>query len=330
MIGIERPVVKELESSQDGTYGKFVIEPLERGFGNTVGNSLRRVLLSKLPGVAPNVIKINEVTHEFSAIPGVKQDVTEIVLNIKCLLAKLENCDSKTVVLDVVGPVDATAAMLEHDSEIKILNPELFIATVDEGVNLRIEIGFGRGVGYISAEQNRAMMPDLAIGVIPIDSIFTPVLTSNYVVENTRVGQVTDYESLTLELRTNGVLLAREAMALAAAELIECFKLFLNLDERVDLTNLAAKQNEKVVDVDFDISIDDMELSVRAYNSLKRAGLRTLRELAVMSKEDIAKIRNLGKKSFDEVVSKMEGWGYIFEGDEQVPAVYSPVVKRVE
>lgn len=317
MIEIEKPKLTSEDISEDGSYGRFVVEPLERGFGNTLGNSLRRILLSSLPGVAATSIKIDGVMHEFSTIPGVKEDVTEIVLNIKSLVAKL-NCDSpKTVELNVSGECEVTAGMINCDSDVEILNPGLHIATLNGDASLRMEITLDRGRGYVSAERNRARMKESVIGVLPIDSIYTPVLRVNYSVENTRVGQITDYDKLTLDVWTNGVVTAEEAVSLSAKILIEHFNLFVKLSKIAEEANIMVEKPSAAPVNSLDVTIDDLELSVRSYNCLKRAGINTVQDLTSKTEEDMMKVRNLGRKSLDEVIEKLRSMGLDLSPSEE-------------
>lgn len=309
MIEIEKPRISLQEVSEDKTYGKFVVEPLERGFGNTLGNSLRRILLSSLPGVAPNSIKIDGVMHEFSTIDGVKEDVTEIVLNVKNILAKL-NCDEeKTVQIDATGPCDVTTGMIIHDSDVEIIDKDQHIATLGDGAKLRMDITLDRGRGYVSAERHKANGANNEIGVLPVDSIYTPVVKANYAVENTRVGQITDFDKLSLEVWTNGVITAEEAVSLAAKILIEHFNLFLELSEVAEKTNLMVEKPDKKVTRNLDVTIDELELSVRSYNCLKRAGINTVQDLTSRTEDEMMKVRNLGRKSLDEVIEKLHSMG---------------------
>lgn len=317
MIEIEKPRLTSEEISEDGSYGKFIVEPLERGFGNTLGNSLRRILLSSLPGVAATSIKIDGVMHEFSAVPGIKEDVTEIVLNIKNLVAKL-NCDGpKIVELNVSGKCEVTAGMITCDSDVEILNPDLHIATLNEDASLRMEITLDKSRGYLSAERNRANMAENVIGVLPIDSIYTPVLRVNYNVENTRVGQITDFDKLTLELWTNGVVTAEEALSIGAKILIEHFNLFLGLSEIAENTNIMIEKPSLSSKGNLDVTIDELELSVRSYNCLKRAGINTVQDLINKTEEDMMKVRNLGRKSLDEVIEKLKSMGLDLSPSEE-------------
>lgn len=309
MIEIEKPRISLQEVSDDKNYGKFVVEPLERGFGNTLGNSLRRILLSSLPGVAPSSVKIDGVMHEFSTIPGVKEDVTAIVLNIKDILAKLYSDGDKVVEIDAKGPCKVTAGMIIHDSDVEIINPEHHIATLGEGASLRMDLTLSKGRGYVSAERHKADGADNSIGVLPVDSIFTPVNKVNYTVENTRVGQITDYDKLSLEVWTNGVITAEEAVSLAAKILIEHFSLFVGLSEVAEKTSLMVEKTDKEDTKKLDVTIDDLELSVRSYNCLKRAGINTVQDLTSRSEDDMMKVRNLGRKSLDEVIEKLHSMG---------------------
>lgn len=309
MIEIEKPKISLQEISDDKNYGKFVFEPLERGFGNTMGNSLRRVLLSSLPGVAPSSVKIDGVMHEFSTIPGVKEDVTEIVLNIKNILAKLYCDEDKVVTIDAKGPCNVTAGMIIHDSEVEIINPDYHIATLGEGAELRMEITLSKGRGYVSAERHKANGANNIIGVLPVDSIFTPVVKVNYVVENTRVGQITDFDKLSLEVWTNGVITAEEAVSLAAKILIEHLNLFVELSDVAEKTNVMVEKSSADVAKKLDVTIDDLELSVRSYNCLKRAGINTVQDLTSKTEDEMMKVRNLGRKSLDEVIEKLESMG---------------------
>ena len=301
MIEIEKPRINVDELSADGKYGRFVVEPLERGFGNTLGNSLRRVLLSSLEGVAVNSIKIDGVLHEFSTIPGVKEDVTEIVLNMKSLVAKLNSNGPKTVEISVEGPGEVTADMIKCDSEVEILTPELHIATLGEDAKLNMEITLHKGRGYVPAEKNKALSGNNVIGVLPVDSIYTPVLKANFTVDNTRVGQITDYDKLTLDVWTNGVITAQEAVSLAAKVICEHLNLFVDLSDRGSQEIMVVKEDsgkEKVLEM----TIEELDLSVRSFNCLKRAGINTVGDLTVKTEEDMMKVRNLGKKSLEEVI----------------------------
>ncbi|MBE6794308.1 MAG: DNA-directed RNA polymerase subunit alpha [Ruminococcaceae bacterium] len=316
MIEIEKPRINVDELSADGKYGRFVVEPLERGFGNTLGNSLRRVLLSSLEGVAVNSIKIDGVLHEFSTIPGVKEDVTEIVLNMKSLVAKLNSNGPKTVEIAVEGPCEVTADMIKCDSEVEILTPELHIATLGEDAKLNMEITLDKGRGYVPAEKNKALSGNSVIGVLPVDSIYTPVLKVNFTVDNTRVGQITDYDKLTLDVWTNGVITAQEAVSLAAKVICEHLNLFVDLSDRGSQEIMVVKEDsgkEKVLEM----TIEELDLSVRSFNCLKRAGINTVEDLISKSEEDMMKVRNLGRKSLEEVMQKLGSLGFSLHSEDE-------------
>lgn len=316
MIEIEKPRIEALDLAADGTYGKFVVEPLERGYGTTLGNSLRRVLLSSLPGVAVTSIKINGILHEFSTIDGVKEDVTEIVLNIKGLIAKINGEGPKTVYIEAEGPGAVTAGSIKCDSEVELLDPDMHIATLGEGAKLSMEITLDKGRGYVPAERNKQNMAP-TIGVIPVDSIYTPVIKVNYTVENTRVGQITDFDKLTLELWTNGTIAAKEAVSLGAKVLTEHLNLFVDLsgdayagDSIMVVTS--GDDRGKVLEM----TIEELDLSVRSFNCLKRAGINTVEDLISKTEEDMMKVRNLGRKSLEEVINKLESLGYALRSEE--------------
>ena len=309
MIEIEKPRIDTEVLSADGTYGKFVVEPLERGFGTTLGNSLRRVLLSSLPGVAVTSIKIDGVLHEFSTIPGVKEDVTEIVLNMKGLTAKLHCDGAKTVEISAEGPCEVTADSIKCDSEVEILNPEMHIATLGDGARLYMEITLDKGRGYISAERNKANMQNNVIGILPIDSIYTPVLKVNFGVENTRVGQITDYDKLTLEVWTDATINARDAVSLGAKVLRDHLDLFVDLSEEIGSKSTVVEKAEAQHDKVLEMTIEELDFSVRSFNCLKRAGINTVEDLINTSEEDMMKVRNLGRKSLEEVIGKLEAMG---------------------
>ena len=317
MIEIEKPRLEAMDLTPNGTYGKCVSEPLERGYGTTVGNSLRRVLLSSLPGVAVTSIKIDGVLHEFSTIPGVKEDVTEIVLNIKNLILKINGDGPKVVYIEAEGPCEVTAGSIKCDSEVEILRPDIHIATLGEGAKLNMEITLDKGRGYVPAERNKQLMNPV-IGVIPVDSIYTPVMKVNYTVENTRVGQITDYDKLTLEVWTNGTISAQEAVALGAKVLIEHLNLFAELSgesfsDGPILKPPDVKGDKKVLEM----TIEELDLSVRSFNCLKRAGINTVEDLINKTEDDMMKVRNLGRKSLDEVISKLASLGYTLSaGDD--------------
>ncbi len=314
MIEIEKPRIDTVEMTQDGTYGKFVMEPLERGYATTLGNSMRRVLLSILPGVAVTNVKIDGVVHEFTTIPGVKEDVTEIILNIKGLIAKLHADTAKKIYIEAEGPCVVTAASIKTDSEVEILNPDMYIATLSAGAVLNMEMTLDKGRGYVPAEQNKPQQN--VIGVIPVDSIYTPVLKANFTVDNTRVGNVTDKGKLTLEVWTDGSIKANEAVSMSAKILIEHLELFLNLSEGASevestLVDKSNTEKEKVLD----LTIDELDLSVRSFNCLKRAGINTVEDLINKSEEDMMKVRNLGRKSLEEVIAKLDSFGYTLKKD---------------
>lgn len=309
MIEIEKPKIETIEMTTDGSYGKFIVEPLERGFGTTLGNGLRRVLLSSLPGVAARSIKIEGVQHEFSTIEGVKEDVTEIVLNVKGITAKL-HCDGpKTVFIEAEGECEVTAGSIKPDAEIEILDPDWHIATLGKGAKLVMELTFDKGRGYISSERNKQNIAG-AIGVIPVDSIYTPVLKANYTVENTRVGQITDYDKLTLEVKTDKTITAQEAVSLAAKVLCEHLSLFMNLSEDILETEILVEKEEKSKEKVLEMTIEELDLSVRSFNCLKRAGINTVEDLINKSEEDMMKVRNLGIKSLEEVIGKLKSLGF--------------------
>ena len=316
MLEIEKPRIETLELSSDGKYGKFVMEPLERGYATTLGNSMRRVLLSTLPGVAITSVKIDGVVHEFSTIPGVKEDVTEIVLNLKGVIAKLHSDTAKKIYIEAQGPCTVTAADIKADFEVEILNPDMYIATLDEGGKLNMEMTLDKGRGYVSAEQNKSAQN--VIGVIPIDSIYTPVLKVNFNVDNTRVGNVVDKNKLTLEVWTDGSIAADEAVSLSAKILIEHFELFLNLSESVnDTGSIMAEKNNSEKEKALDLTIEELDLSVRSFNCLKRAGINTVEDLTNKSEEDMMKVRNLGRKSLEEVIAKLDSFGFSLKKDDE-------------
>lgn len=316
MIEIEKPIIELEEISEDSTYGKFVVEPLERGFGTTLGNSLRRVLLSSLPGVSVKSVKIDGVLHEFSTIPGVKEDVTEIVLNIKGIVARLHCDGEKTVEISVEGPQEVTAGSISCDSEVEILNPELHIATLGEGAKLYMELTLNKGRGYISSERNKQNMDSNVIGVIAVDSIYTPVLKVNFNVENTRVGQSIDFDKLTLEVWTNGVISAQEAVSLAARVLTDHLSLFVDLSDKGKTTEIMIEKDEGGKEKVLEMTIEELDLSVRSFNCLKRAGINSVEDLTNKSEEDMMKVRNLGRKSLEEVMQKLESLGVKLQREE--------------
>ena len=317
MIEIEKPRIEALDLASDGTYGKFVLEPLERGYGTTIGNSLRRVLLSSLPGVAVTSIKIDGILHEFSTIEGVKEDVTEIVLNVKGLIAKINGEGPKTVYIEAEGPCEVTAGSIKCDSEVEILDPDMHIATVSEGGRLFMELTLDKGRGYVPAERNKQLLNPV-IGVIPVDSIYTPVMKVNYTVENTRVGQITDYDKLTLEIWTNGVLCAQEAVSLGARVLTEHLNLFVDLSaDAMEGNPILVKSDDQTQTTVLSMTIEELDFSVRSFNCLKRAGINTVEDLINRTEDDMMKVRNLGRKSLEEVVNKLESLGLALRDDEE-------------
>ena len=314
MIAIEKAHIDCAELSQDGTYGKFIIEPLERGFGNTLGNALRRVLLSSLPGVAVTTIKIEGIQHEFSTVPGVTEDVSEIILNLKALSAKLYSDQMKTVTIDVKGPCEVKAKDIVVDDELEFVDREAHIATLNEDAHLQMTLTVDSGRGYVSADKNK--YPNMPIGVIPIDSIFTPIKKVNYSVSDTRVGQITDYDKLTLEVWTDGSVQPDEAISLAAKILTEHLTLFVGLTEQVTTIAFTDQEDDKKEKV-LEMTIEELDLSVRAYNCLKRAGINTISELVQRNQEDMMKVRNLGRKRLEEVEQKLEALGLSLRPSEE-------------
>ena len=323
MIEIEKPNITTVSESEDGKKGTFMVEPLERGFGITLGNSLRRIMLSSLPGYAVTNIKIDGVLHEFSTIPGVKEDVTEIVLNVKSIIAKLYcNCQ-KTVVIDVVGAQEVTAGDIKVDSDIEILNPDHHIATVGEGERLYMELTFDHGRGYVSQERNKQLDSQLRgsnisapIGTIFTDSIYTPVNNVSYNVEPTRVGTVTDFDKLTIDVTTNGTIGAKEAVSLAAKILNEHLNLFVDLSDEAKNIDIMVEREETKKEKVLEMTIEELEMSVRSFNCLKRAGIDTVEDLINRTEEDMIKVRNLGKKSLEEVIQKLHSLGLDFRREE--------------
>ncbi len=304
MIEIEKPKIECVDLNDDFTYGKFVVEPLERGYGTTLGNSLRRILLSSLPGTAIKWIKVDGVLHEFSTIPGVKEDVIEIILNLKGLAAKIHSDEEvKVVRINAQGPGRITAGDIKADADVEILNPDIHIATLEDGTELNMELGLSKGRGYVAAENNKE--DGMPIGVIPVDSIYTPVNKVNYTVENTRVGQVTDYDRLTLEVWTDGSIKPDEAASLGAKIMNEHLNLFITLTDHIDDVEIMVEKEEDKKEKVLEMTIEELDLSVRSYNCLKRAGINTVEELTQRSEEDMMKVRNLGKKSLEEVKHKL-------------------------
>ena len=307
MLEIEKPKIECIELSEDGSYAKFSIEPLERGYGTTLGNSLRRILLSSLPGVATDHVKIDGVLHEFSTVNGVKEDVTELILNIKCLALTMKGEGPKIITIDAVGPCEVKAGDIITSGDVEVINKDLHIATIDDNGKLFMELTVNRGRGYVSQTKNKA--EDMPIGTIPVDSIYTPVKRVNFLVENTRVGQITDYDKLTLEVWTNGTINPDEAVSLSAKILIEHFKLFTTLTEEDGEVNILVEKEEDKKEKVLEMTIEELDLSVRSYNCLKRAGINTVQELAERSMDDMMKVRNLGKKSLEEVEQKLAALG---------------------
>ena len=315
MIEIEKPQIECIETPGDASYGKYVIEPLERGYGTTLGNALRRIMLSSLPGTAATSIKIAGVQHEFSTIPGVKEDVTEIVLNVKSLLTKLHCEGTKTVYIEAAGPCEVTAGDIKSDGEVEVLNPELHLATLDVGATLSMEITLSHGRGYVSADLNKAQRPGI-IGVIPIDSIYTPVYKVNYTVENTRVGSMSDFDKLTLEVWTDSTISARDAVSLGAKILCDHFALFTDLSDTLDGRPIVVEKSADPQSTVLDMTIEELDLSVRSFNCLKRANINTVADLISKTEDEMMKVRNLGRKSLEEVIGKLEAMGLSLADEE--------------
>ncbi len=316
MIEIEKPRIECIETPDDDSYGKYVVEPLERGYGITLGNSLRRILLSSLPGTAVTSVKISGVQHEFSTIPGVKEDVTEIVLNIKSIIAKLHSEGEKTVYIEAIGEGEVTAGDIKADGEVEILNPEQHIASLGPDAQLRMELTLNHGRGYVSAERNKAAQNQQVIGVIPVDSIYTPVLKVNYVVENTRVGNMTDFDKLTLEVWTDKTISARDAVSMGAKILCDHFTLFTDLSEAAGSKSLIVEKAETQRDKVLEMTIEELDLSVRSFNCLKRANINTVEELISKTEAEMIKVRNLGHKSLEEVIHKLAMMGLSLASDD--------------
>ena len=315
-VEIEKAKVECVEVGDNGKYGKFVVEPLERGFGHTLGNSLRRVLLSSLPGAAVSSVHIEGVQHEFSTIPGVTEDVTEIILNLKGLAVKMYGEGPKSVIIDKIGPGELTAADIKVDEEIEIINPEMHIATLNEDAHVQMTLRLERGRGYVSADKNKARDITMPIGVIAMDSIFTPIHKVNYTVEDKRVGQSNDYDRLTLEVWTNGTLKPEEAVSGAASILTEHLASFVRLTDTVLPVSMVQPEEDNKGKV-LDMTIEELELSVRAYNCLKRAGINTVSELVQRNQEDMMKVRNLGRKSLEEVEQKLQELGLALRPNDE-------------
>ena len=314
MVEIEKPRIECVEDPENSSYGKYVVAPLERGYGTTLGNSLRRILLSSLPGTAVTSIKIAGVQHEFTTIPGVKEDVTEIVLNVKGIIAKLFCEGVKTVHIEATGACEVTAGDIKADADVEILNPDLHIATLGPDATLSMELTLSHGRGYIPADKNKPAQS--IIGVIPVDSIYTPVRKVNYSVENTRVGDATDYDKLTLEVWTNGTIDARDAVSLGARILVDHFALFTDLSETMGARSTVVEKAETQRDKVMEMTIDDMDLSVRSYNCLKRANINTVEDLISKTEEELMKVRNLGRKSLEEVINKLSMMGLSLASDD--------------
>ena len=315
MVEIEKPRIECVENPGDASYGKYVVEPLERGYGTPLGNSLRRILLSSLPGTAVTSIKIAGVQHEFTTIPGVKEDVTEIVLNVKSIIAKLYCEGVKTVHIEASGACKVTAGDIKSDGEVEVLNPELHLATLDVGATLSMEITLSHGRGYVSADRNKAQRPGV-IGVIPIDSIYTPVYKVNYTVENTRVGSMSDFDKLTLEVWTDSTISARDAVSLGAKILCDHFALFTDLSDTLDGRPIVVEKSADPQSTVLDMTIEELDLSVRSFNCLKRANINTVADLISKTEDEMMKVRNLGRKSLEEVIGKLEAMGLSLADEE--------------
>ena len=314
MIEFEKPNIHKVEETDN--YGKFVVEPLERGYGTTLGNSLRRVLIASLPGAAITSMQIDGVLHEFSTVEGVTEDVTQIILNLKKVSLKLDSEDQKNLELDVKGPAEVTASDIQGDNEVTILNPDLHIATVADGAELHIKLTADKGRGYLSANDNKARMDDLAIGVLPIDSIYTPIERVNYTVENARVGQRNDYDKLTLDVWTDGSLTPTEAVSLGAKILTEHLAMFVDLTETAQNAQVMVEKEETHKEKMLEMTIEELDLSVRSYNCLKLAGINTVKELTDRTVSDMMNVRNLGQKSLEEIKLKLNDLGVSFRQDD--------------
>ncbi|MBR4234454.1 MAG: DNA-directed RNA polymerase subunit alpha [Clostridia bacterium] len=320
MDQIEKPKIELVEAGDPNKYGKFVVNPLERGFGQTLGNALRRVLLNSLPGAAVTSVLIDGIQHEFSTVPGVREDVAEIILNLKLICAKMYTDQIKTVSVDAYGPCELTAGDIKTDDEVEIVNPELHIATLSEGAHLSMQLTVEKGRGYVTGERNKQLALErkiaMPIGVIPVDSIFTPIRKVSYSVEDTRVGQVTDFDKLTIEIWTNGTILPKEALASAASIIAGNMKLFTDLTMNVVSVNYNEPENDNRDKV-LEMTIEELDLSVRAFNCLKRASINTVGELVQKNQEDMMKVRNLGKKSLEEVEQKLQVLGLSLRNTEE-------------
>jgi DNA-directed RNA polymerase subunit alpha len=307
LIEIEKPRIECIGTDENSSYGKFIVEPLERGYGTTLGNSLRRILLSSLPGTAVTTVKIAGIQHEFSTILGVREDVTELILNIKGIIAKIHSPGVKTVRIEAEGEGEVKAGDIIADSDVEILNPDLHIATLAEGGRLDMEMTLSHGRGYIPADRNKP--PQAVIGLIPVDSVYTPVLKVNFSVENTRVGNMTDFDKLTLEVWTDSTLSARDAVSLGAKILADLLMIFTDLSEELGKSNTVVVKPESQRDKILEMTIEELDLSVRSFNCLKRAGINTVEDLAAKSENDMMKVRNLGRKSLEEVINKLQTMG---------------------
>ena len=314
MVEIEKPRIECIDSQDDVSYGKYIVEPLERGYGTTLGNSLRRILLSSLPGTAATSIKIAGVQHEFSTVPGVKEDVTEIVLNVKKIIAKLHCQGTKTVYIDAAGECEVTAGDIKADGEVEILNPEQHICSLGPDASFNMEITLSHGRGYVPSDKNKT--PNMPIGTIAVDSIYTPVYKVNYTVENTRVGNMTDYDKLTLEVWTDGTISARDAVSLGAKILCDHFTLFTDLSESVGSKPTVVEKAEAQRDKVLEMTIEELDLSVRSFNCLKRANINTVADLINKTGEDMMKVRNMGRKSLEEVQNKLAMMGLSLASDD--------------
>ncbi len=315
MIEMEKPRIECVDIAEDNSYGKFVVEPLERGYATTLGNSLRRILLSSLPGVAVNSVKIDGILHEFSTIPGVTEDVTEIILNIKKLAVKLYSDGPKTIYINHEGAGEICARDIKCDSDVEIINGDLHIATLNDDAKLFMELVIDKGRGYVSADKNKQQLQPV-IGVIPVDSIYTPVNKVNYTVENTRVGQITDFDKLVLEVWTNGTIDPHDAVSLGAKIMNEHLNLFIDLSESAKNTDIMVEKEESKKEKVLETTIEELDLSVRSYNCLKRAGINTVQDLTNKSENDMMKVRNLGRKSLEEVVAKLDSMGLCLATNE--------------
>ncbi|MGI5971227.1 MAG: DNA-directed RNA polymerase subunit alpha [Oscillospiraceae bacterium] len=314
MVEIDKPRIECIESPEDGSYGKYVVEPLERGYGTTLGNSLRRILLSSLPGTAVTGIKINGIQHEFSTIPGVKEDVAEIVLNVKGIIARLHSPGAKTVYIEATGEREVCAGDIKSDGEVEILNPEFHIASLGPDASLNMELTLNHGRGYVPAERNKPQHN--IIGFIPVDSIYTPVYKVNYTVENTRVGDATDFDKLTLEVWTDKTITARDAVSLGAKILSDHFNLFTNLSESVGNKTTIVEKGEPQKSKVLELTIEELDLSVRSFNCLKRANINTVEDLISKTEDEMMKVRNLGRKSLEEVIHKLAMMGLSLAKEE--------------